>query len=282
MILHWCQCTWQTHFAPLRKMSFSRVASFCQSTAVLAKQPEQRKLPGLPWACVNIYWTCHTKFIVLVDLNELNFHQSFHKCAQHAQFRHWKNFNLLRITLKGNSSRKTLIFTGKEGVLFFPWHYNSLIYTISSLSGNWIVKRQFLVLLRAYMWVAIITEHPGLCDEMSDYTKTACDLSSRDPVVILGKMLTTNNVTVGEFVCALQQIFNLQNCCPFLKQFFLFRWVWYWWRLIIHHFVYYATQCIARVIHAIAHSLQLGVVRGYVTITHKSLRISWLYGCCQR
>ena len=35
---------------------------------------------------------------------------------------------------------------------------------------------------------------------MLDYTKTACDLSSRDPVVTLGKMLTTNNVTVGEFV----------------------------------------------------------------------------------
>ena len=34
MILHWCQCTWQTHFAHLREMSFSRVASFCQSTAV--------------------------------------------------------------------------------------------------------------------------------------------------------------------------------------------------------------------------------------------------------
>ena len=45
----------------------------------------------------------------------------------------------------------------------------------------------------------------GLCDEMLDYTKTACDLSSRDPVVILGKMLTTNNITVGEFVCALQK-----------------------------------------------------------------------------
>ena len=34
MILHWCQCMWQTHFAHLREMSFSRVASFCQSTAV--------------------------------------------------------------------------------------------------------------------------------------------------------------------------------------------------------------------------------------------------------
>ena len=29
MILHWCQCTWQTHFAHLWEMSFSRVASFC-------------------------------------------------------------------------------------------------------------------------------------------------------------------------------------------------------------------------------------------------------------
>ena len=30
MILHWCKCTWQTHFAHLRNMSFSRVASLCQ------------------------------------------------------------------------------------------------------------------------------------------------------------------------------------------------------------------------------------------------------------
>ena len=29
MILHWCQCTWQTHFAHLREISFPRVASFC-------------------------------------------------------------------------------------------------------------------------------------------------------------------------------------------------------------------------------------------------------------
>ena len=36
MILHWCQCTWQTHFAHLREISFSRVASFCQSGAVVA------------------------------------------------------------------------------------------------------------------------------------------------------------------------------------------------------------------------------------------------------
>ena len=28
--MHWCQCTWQTHFACLQEMSFSRVASFCQ------------------------------------------------------------------------------------------------------------------------------------------------------------------------------------------------------------------------------------------------------------
>ena len=28
MILYWCQCTWQTHFAHLWEMSFSRVASF--------------------------------------------------------------------------------------------------------------------------------------------------------------------------------------------------------------------------------------------------------------
>ena len=34
MILHWCQCTWQTHLAHLREMSFSRVASFCQCAAV--------------------------------------------------------------------------------------------------------------------------------------------------------------------------------------------------------------------------------------------------------
>ena len=27
MILHWCQCTWQTHFANLREISFSSVAS---------------------------------------------------------------------------------------------------------------------------------------------------------------------------------------------------------------------------------------------------------------
>ena len=26
------------------------------------------------------------------------------------------------LALQGNSSQKTLIFTGKEGVLFFPWH----------------------------------------------------------------------------------------------------------------------------------------------------------------
>ena len=31
----WCQCTWQTHFAHLWEMSFSRVASFCQSMAAL-------------------------------------------------------------------------------------------------------------------------------------------------------------------------------------------------------------------------------------------------------
>ena len=35
MILHWCQCTWQTHSAHLREISFSRVASCCQSRAVL-------------------------------------------------------------------------------------------------------------------------------------------------------------------------------------------------------------------------------------------------------
>ena len=35
MISHWCQCMWQTHFALLWEMSFSRVASFCQSWAVL-------------------------------------------------------------------------------------------------------------------------------------------------------------------------------------------------------------------------------------------------------
>ena len=52
-----------------------------------------------------------------------------------------------------------------------------------------------------------------------------------------------------------KKLFNTQNCCSFLKQFILFRWVWYWWRLTMHHFVYfYATQCIARVIRAIAHS----------------------------
>ena len=34
MIWHWYQCMWHTHFAHLREMSFSRVASFCQSTAV--------------------------------------------------------------------------------------------------------------------------------------------------------------------------------------------------------------------------------------------------------
>ena len=33
MILHWWQCTWQTHFAYLREISFSRVASFSQSMA---------------------------------------------------------------------------------------------------------------------------------------------------------------------------------------------------------------------------------------------------------
>ena len=33
MTLHWCKCTWQTHFAHLPEISFSRVASFCQSTA---------------------------------------------------------------------------------------------------------------------------------------------------------------------------------------------------------------------------------------------------------
>ena len=33
IILHWCQCTWQTHFAHLQEPSFSRVASFCQSMA---------------------------------------------------------------------------------------------------------------------------------------------------------------------------------------------------------------------------------------------------------
>ena len=33
MILHWCQCTWQTYFANLREMSFSRVAPFCHCTA---------------------------------------------------------------------------------------------------------------------------------------------------------------------------------------------------------------------------------------------------------
>ena len=38
MILHWCQCTWQTHFAHLQEMSFSRVASFCQSTAVFMRR----------------------------------------------------------------------------------------------------------------------------------------------------------------------------------------------------------------------------------------------------
>ena len=42
-------------------------------------------------------------------------------------------------------------------------------------------------------------------------------------------------------------------------------------RLTIHHFVYYETQCIARVIHAIVQSSQVGVVRENVTITHKSL-----------
>ena len=110
---------------------------------------------------------------------------------------------------------------------------------------------------------------------MSDYTKTACDWSPRNPVVILGKMLTTNNIAVGEFYVLFKKKFNLQNCSPFLKQFILFCWVWYWWRLTIHHFVYYTTQCIARVIHAIAHSSQLGVVRENVTITHKSLQISW-------
>ena len=37
MIIHWCQCkcTWHTHFAHLWEITFSRVASFCQSTAVL-------------------------------------------------------------------------------------------------------------------------------------------------------------------------------------------------------------------------------------------------------
>jgi len=33
--MHWCQCTWQTHFANLQEMSFSRVASFCHCTVVL-------------------------------------------------------------------------------------------------------------------------------------------------------------------------------------------------------------------------------------------------------
>ena len=31
---YWYQWTWQTHFAHLREISFSRVGSFCQSTAV--------------------------------------------------------------------------------------------------------------------------------------------------------------------------------------------------------------------------------------------------------
>ena len=41
--------------------------------------------------------------------------------------------------------------------------------------------------------------------------------------------------------------------------------------------VYYETQCIVHVIHAIAQSSQVGVVRENVTITHKSLRISWIW-----
>ena len=32
-------------------------------------------------------------------------------------------------------------------------------------------------------------------------------------------------------MCSSKKMFNLQNSCPFLKQFILFRWVWYWWRL---------------------------------------------------
>ena len=38
MILHWCQCTWQTDSARWWEMSFSRVASFCHRRADLLQQ----------------------------------------------------------------------------------------------------------------------------------------------------------------------------------------------------------------------------------------------------
>ena len=132
---------------------------------------------------------------------------------------------------------------------------------------------------------ASIRESPSLQNIRGFATKCRTIYQHGVWLVLLGPGLQSSSVkcslqttSLGEFVCAsFKNKFNLQNCCPFLKQFILFRWVWYWWHLTIHHFVYCATQCISRVIHAIAQSSQLGVFRGYVTITHKSLRISWLW-----
>ena len=227
-----------------------------------------------------------------------------------------------------------------------------------------------------HTWVAIITEHPGLYDEMSDYTKTAGDWSEKLnfytswqvhlfpylytfshiwDIQIIKKTLNNyllfywgkNSVykdkfdislcrktdykpapyilytcTLATYIqytqcnpasayamlamharsyscapdrrvsqsriacfrdtsriwsgteCELNRELNVLFLCPFATTTASIRAT---KRLTIHHFVYNETQCIARVIHAIVQSSQVGVVRENVTITHKSLRISWIW-----
>ena len=61
MILHRCQCTWQTHFAHLRKMSFSRVASFCQSGADLYAESLATSRKGLMFSPNPFWYMCLQK-----------------------------------------------------------------------------------------------------------------------------------------------------------------------------------------------------------------------------
>ena len=62
MLLHWCRWTWQTHFAQLREMLFSRVASFCQSTAAIAQRGFAReRFRNVIRACAFSFWKCALK-----------------------------------------------------------------------------------------------------------------------------------------------------------------------------------------------------------------------------
>ena len=85
MILHWCQCTWQTNFAHLREMSFSRVASFCQSTAV------QFCLASSRWKNVNVDAVVTLNAYTPSKMNAL-LHASWEHFRQHAfMCDMWKN-----------------------------------------------------------------------------------------------------------------------------------------------------------------------------------------------